>query len=140
MNFIKNNKSKFGIIITITIYILFLRITHIGCPIRWFTGVPCPGCGLTRSCLAYLNLDFKAAFEYHALTPIVIPSFAYIFFGKRPLFKSYKNEKIFFALLVSITLIYYIIRLFFIKNDIIYIDFSRSFMVKLYKTVKKLFS
>ncbi len=39
----------------------------VGCPIRYVTGIPCPGCGLTRAYWAVLHLDFAAAFSYHPL-------------------------------------------------------------------------
>ncbi len=37
------------------------------CPIKWLTGLSCPGCGMTRACLAALRLDFGAALHYHPL-------------------------------------------------------------------------
>ncbi len=39
----------------------------IGCPIRYLTGVPCPGCGMTRAWLSALHGDLAAAFAYHPL-------------------------------------------------------------------------
>ncbi len=38
-----------------------------GCPVRFFTGVSCPGCGMSRACLACLRLDFAEAFRFHPL-------------------------------------------------------------------------
>ena len=38
-----------------------------GCPFRFFFGISCPGCGMTRALLAALRLDFAAAFSYHPL-------------------------------------------------------------------------
>lgn len=49
--------------------------TEIGCPIKWVTGISCAGCGLTRACLAALQLRFSAAFSYHPLfwlVPVVL--------------------------------------------------------------------
>ncbi len=37
------------------------------CPIKWLTGLSCPGCGMTRATLAALRLDFGAAVHYHPL-------------------------------------------------------------------------
>ena len=34
---------------------LLLYVTDIGCIIRTVTGVPCPGCGMTRAWLAFLK-------------------------------------------------------------------------------------
>lgn len=46
---------------------LALYLLDIGCVFRLMTGVPCPGCGMTRAWLAALRLDFAAAFAYHPL-------------------------------------------------------------------------
>ena len=45
------------------VYIFFIP-----CPVRWLLGVPCPTCGMTRSALALLLLDFRTSFYYHPLT------------------------------------------------------------------------
>lgn len=37
------------------------------CPIRHFTGIICPGCGMGRAWLAVFRLDFGQAFQFHPL-------------------------------------------------------------------------
>ena len=44
-----------------------LSISGIGCIFRFTTGVPCPGCGMTRAYAALLRGDVAAAFAYHPL-------------------------------------------------------------------------
>ena len=39
---------------------LALYLLDIGCVFRLMTGIPCPGCGMTRAWLAALRLDFSA--------------------------------------------------------------------------------
>lgn len=53
-------------IIGILILIGFLR-----CPLRYFFGIPCPFCGMTRAFLSVLQGNFYAAFYYHPLWPVV---------------------------------------------------------------------
>lgn len=56
---------------------LLLAVTGHGCPIRWITGVPCPGCGLSRAYLALLGCDIGQAFAFHPLfwaVPLIIGS------------------------------------------------------------------
>ncbi|MBQ8345020.1 MAG: DUF2752 domain-containing protein [Clostridia bacterium] len=45
--------------------IMFLL--SIPCPVKWLTGVSCPGCGMTRACLSALTFRFADAFSYHPL-------------------------------------------------------------------------
>jgi|GEM_PF-359719 hypothetical protein len=44
-----------------------LYATGIGCPLRFLTGIPCPGCGMTRAWLAILHLDVAGAAAWHPL-------------------------------------------------------------------------
>ena len=39
----------------------------IGCPIKFITGISCPGCGMCRAWAAVLSLDFAQAFAFHPL-------------------------------------------------------------------------
>lgn len=65
-------------------YYLFVKLTGWGipCPFLLFTGKYCPGCGITRMCMALLELDFAKAFRYNALVLILLP-FAAVFGVRR---------------------------------------------------------
>ena len=41
------------------------------CPFRFFTGLPCPGCGLTRSFCAMSQGHFHDALTFHILGPVL---------------------------------------------------------------------
>ncbi len=41
------------------------------CPFRLLTGLPCPGCGMTRSLVALTHGDVLGALFFHPLGPIV---------------------------------------------------------------------
>lgn len=58
---------------------LALYLLDIGCICRLVTGIPCPGCGMTRAWLAALRLDFAAAFAYHPLFWVVPIAFVLAF-------------------------------------------------------------
>lgn len=47
--------------------VIVLEVTDIGCPILYFTGISCPGCGLTRAYFSLLRGDISGAFMYHPL-------------------------------------------------------------------------
>jgi hypothetical protein len=52
-------------------YSPYLHIGHIPipdtCSFKNLTGLPCPGCGLTRSIVAAMHGDFRASLMYHRL-------------------------------------------------------------------------
>lgn len=56
-------------------YALFVRITGVGipCPVHALTGWHCPGCGISRLCLALLHLDFAAALQSNAAVFALLP-------------------------------------------------------------------
>ncbi len=59
-----------------------LGVVHIGlnlaglsfwsCPILSATGVPCPGCGLTRAVMQLLHGDVAASLQTHAFAPVAL--------------------------------------------------------------------
>lgn len=63
------------------VYAGFVRRTGIGlvCPLYFLTGLKCPGCGVTRMCLALLRLDFPAAFAANPVLLLLGPVLAVIF-------------------------------------------------------------
>ncbi len=62
---------------------LALYVLDIGCVFRLVTGIPCPGCGMTRAWLAALRGDFAAAVAYHPLFWAVPVAFALVFAQER---------------------------------------------------------
>ncbi len=61
-------------------YLLWVRLTGLGIPclIYQLTGKLCPGCGISRMCMALAALDFRRAFRCNALVMGLLP-FALIF-------------------------------------------------------------
>jgi hypothetical protein len=47
------------------------RVPFLGCPIRHFTGIPCPTCGMTRSFMAVAAGDWNQAFTQHLFGPFL---------------------------------------------------------------------
>ena len=56
-------------------YALFVQLTGWGipCPFHAITGLYCPGCGVSRFCLALLRLDFPAAARSNAALLAMLP-------------------------------------------------------------------
>lgn len=40
------------------------------CPFHEVTGFPCPGCGMTRSCVCLIKGQFRQSLEFHAFGPV----------------------------------------------------------------------
>lgn len=57
-------------------YALFVRATGLGipCPFHALTGLDCPGCGVSRMCMALLRLDVRAAWEANCALFVILPA------------------------------------------------------------------
>lgn len=58
-----------AVILCMAAYVLVCLFT-VGCPIKYFLGIPCPGCGMTRALASVLRFDLASAFYWHPLWPI----------------------------------------------------------------------
>jgi hypothetical protein len=45
------------------------------CLFRYLSGLPCPGCGLTRSFSCILHGDFERGYDYHPFGYFLLPLF-----------------------------------------------------------------
>ncbi len=56
---------RWAIIFIIAYFVLIGTILPSTCPLYLLTGIPCPGCGMSRAFLSLLQLDFAGAFRMH---------------------------------------------------------------------------
>ena len=56
-------------------YALWVNLTHLSipCPFHAITGLQCPGCGVTRMCLALLRLDVSGAWQANPVLLLLLP-------------------------------------------------------------------
>ncbi|MBR7161246.1 MAG: DUF2752 domain-containing protein, partial [Clostridia bacterium] len=52
----------------------------IPCPFRFFTGLQCPGCGISRMLIALLHLDLVSAFRYNPFIFLTSPILCFAVF------------------------------------------------------------
>lgn len=81
--------------------------TFIGCPFKYIFKIPCPTCGVTRSILALLRLDFKSSFCYN---PMTIPLLAVTFLSIHV--KLFKAKKLIIAMTILVAVVNLVIFLF----------------------------
>lgn len=62
-------------------YGIWVRQTGLAVPCLFhvITGFKCPGCGMTRMCVALLRLDFAGAFHYNQVLFFLMPVLGSIF-------------------------------------------------------------
>ena len=115
LNDLKHFIKKFWLVLLIfSAYITITYIFHIpNCFIKMIIGFPCPSCGLTRAGFAVLRLDFKEAFYYNPLI-YLLPLILCVLIFKTSIFKKLYHSKLFWLIIISITIINYIIRLIYI--------------------------
>ena len=76
MNPFSKTIKQIGIFLSVACFAIFFY----SCPFKYLTGLDCPGCGLTRAFFSALRFDFKAAFNYHPLFPIIGIELLYLLF------------------------------------------------------------
>ncbi|MEN6420524.1 MAG: DUF2752 domain-containing protein, partial [Smithella sp.] len=64
------SKDWISFLLIIIVFYCILHMLGIGCPIKFVTGIPCAGCGMSRALYCALKLDFHKAFHYHPLFPL----------------------------------------------------------------------
>ena len=93
-----------------------LRVFGITCPIKYVTGVSCPGCGMTRAYLCLFRFDFAGAFHYHPL--FFVPPLVLLVY----LFKNRIPKKLYSAFLLTMAVLFviiYVVRLISPENDVV---------------------
>ena len=56
-----------GLFAALLATVFFWHVTGIGCPIRWLTGIPCAGCGMTRAVVSLSHGHVREALSFHPL-------------------------------------------------------------------------
>lgn len=112
-------KKYLYLIISAGLLCLFLYLTNIGCPIKFITGISCPGCGMTRALFSLLRLDVKSAVYYHPLV-FVMPVIVIIILLRNKLGR--RLFKIFTVFFTVLFIAVYICRMADAGNSIVQIN------------------
>lgn len=72
LKLLKKHRELLICLMALAIYCGVSFFVHIPCPIKWVTGVSCPGCGMTRALLSVCRLDIQKALYYHPMVFYII--------------------------------------------------------------------
>ncbi|MDO4913953.1 MAG: DUF2752 domain-containing protein [Bifidobacteriaceae bacterium] len=111
-------KSALKALGPIALFYVVLQCFGVTCPIKFLTGVSCPGCGMTRAWLSVFRLDFNAAWHYHPLfwsIPIILLVCYLRYKGRIPS----KIYNILLCVAMIMFLSVYLLRLFSGNSDIV---------------------
>lgn len=99
-------------------YAAFTAVTGVGlpCPFHAVTGLWCPGCGVSRMCLALLRLDFAEAWSWNPGLMLLLPFLAVL--GLRVAVRYVRTgragptrgEQIVIGLMVAFLVVYGVVR------------------------------
>lgn len=82
------------------------------CPVLFLTGIPCPGCGMTRALSALLAFDFPASFYWH---PMLITTLICLFAAAWFVWKKNRKGLVRLAWIWAWSMILvWLVRLFFV--------------------------
>lgn len=76
-------KEKVKILSLIALAYFGMELLGVTCPIKFFTGISCAGCGMSRAWLAFLHGEIRLAFSYHPLFLLAAPLVALLLFRRR---------------------------------------------------------
>jgi hypothetical protein len=96
------------------------------CTFKLLFGVPCFTCGITRSIISFINLEFKEAFFFHPLLLIII---AYIIFGILDVLKIRNISKYEIYLLFSLLVFIYLLRMYLYFPHIPPMDYEENNLI-----------
>lgn len=95
-NLIKDIKEMILGAFMLSIACAFLYVFKIGCPIKFVTGISCPGCGMTRAVMCFIRFDFKGGIMYHPMI-ISLPVIVFLY-----LFRNNINKRLYNGVLIAI--------------------------------------
>lgn len=129
--FLKKLTEKIPLPLMVTFALITPFYLTLGCPIQFFTGISCLGCGMSRAALALLKCDFSLAFEMHPMIFLMPLTAVVIFFGKK---LPKKLTVAFFAVISVLMIITYIYRIA-TGSDVIHFAPENGFIYRLIKSV-----
>ena len=124
--------SDIAAFLAIVFLYLIFYFTGIGCPIRFLTGISCPGCGMTRAVISLFSHNFTDAWYFHPLV-FILPFVILVFLLKERL-----PDKVFYAFFFfffSAIIIVFLVRIIDPENDVVTFQLHQGFIVRAIKKI-----
>lgn len=119
---------KVAIVLSSIVSILVLGNDEL-CIYKRITGLPCPGCGMTRAFLSFFRGDIGQAFYYHPLFWLVPMIFGvYVFKDNARVRKIFDHDRLWQVLLVSFIGVY-VIRMVVLFPHVEPMDFNADALI-----------
>ena len=118
-----------------SILILFLSAVYIAfviaggnhlCYFKTTFGIPCPGCGLTRSLVSLFSGDIYSAFYFHPLFPAVIFIVILALLQKADILTGIWKSSMFWVIIIVLFVAVYIVRMILFFPDAEPMTLNRS--------------
>ena len=127
---IKKKREIAYLTLCIALYFTITSLLDITCLIKHFSGVSCPGCGMTRAVKALLTLNFSKAFYYHPLVFLLIPIAVVLLV--LTVKKMYKTRRVFVCAAAVLFVAVYLYRFIFTESPILVFEPQNGFFAKLF--------
>lgn len=132
-NLCRAKKQKAFIFDVALVFFIVLWYRFFGCPLKFFFGLSCAGCGMTRAVVALFHGDFSLAWHFHPLV-FLLPVLLLGFFLRKRFSKKFLTVAV-VAVFVLFTVVFFV-RLFG-GSDVVRPDFTNSAVFGLFEKIKR---
>ena len=120
---------------------LLVFVLDIGCMFRSLTGFPCPGCGTTRACLAFLQGHVVDAFYFHPLFWLSVLLIVVVVLRGERVFRNERVNRWFWIIILLMYLTVYVVRMVLLFPDTPPMDYNeKAPLFQLYQLISGWFT
>ena len=131
----RQHKAPLGLCAAVIAVYAVLFALGISCPLKYVTGISCPGCGMSRAMQAMLGLDFSAAAYYHPLCFAMPPVAVALIFTHAT-----RRRRAFSAILfgtAGVMIAVYLYRLIFLEQNVVVADVSEGLIARTIRALRE---
>ena len=132
----EDRREDLRILLLLAAAVLVMYLTGIGCPIRFLTGIPCAGCGMSRALLELARGHLTEALQYHPLC-VLMPAGLLLWLFRRSL-----PQKLLQGICAGAVLLFLVVYIFRIlrQDPVLEIDLSRGLIARIIQEVRYVLS